>query len=99
MSETVLSNARVVLADEVIDGHLVLRDGRIHAIDQGRSQLAAAVDCGGDFLLPGLVELHTDNLEKHLLPRPGASWPAAAAVIAHDAQLLASGITTALDAL
>jgi alpha-D-ribose 1-methylphosphonate 5-triphosphate diphosphatase len=99
MSETVLSNACVVLADEVIDGHLVLRDGRIHAIGQGRSQLAAAVDCGGEFLLPGLVELHTDNLEKHLLPRPGASWPAAAAVIAHDAQLLASGITTALDAL
>lgn len=97
--ETVLDNARLVLADEVIDGHLVLRDGRIHALGHGRTAQPAAVDCAGDLLLPGLVELHTDNLERHLLPRPGAFWPADAAVVAHDAQLLASGITTALDAL
>ncbi|GAB3347437.1 alpha-D-ribose 1-methylphosphonate 5-triphosphate diphosphatase [Lysobacter tyrosinilyticus] len=97
--ETVLDNARLVLADEVIDGHLVLRGGRIHAVGQGRVSQPAAIDCDGDLLLPGLVELHTDNLEKHLLPRPGAFWPADAAVVAHDAQLLASGITTALDAL
>jgi len=96
--ETVLDNARLVLADEVIDGHLVLRDGDIHALGHGRAT-RAAIDCEGDLLLPGLVELHTDNLEKHLLPRPGAFWPADAAVVAHDAQLLASGITTALDAL
>jgi len=98
-SEIVFCNARLVLRDEVVDGHLVVRDGRIHALDAGPVQSANAVDCDGDYLLPGLVELHTDNLEKHLLPRPGAQWPAAAAVVAHDAQLLAAGITTALDAL
>jgi len=97
--ETVLDNARLVLADEVIDGHLVLRGDRIHALGHGRVTQPAAIDCAGDLLLPGLVELHTDNLEKHLLPRPGAFWPVDAAVVAHDAQLLASGITTALDAL
>ncbi|HEY0504877.1 MAG TPA: alpha-D-ribose 1-methylphosphonate 5-triphosphate diphosphatase [Lysobacter sp.] len=95
----VFSNVRLVLPDDVVDGHLVVRDGRIHAFDRGPSRAASALDCDGDYLLPGLVELHTDNLEKHLLPRPGAPWPAAAAVIAHDAQLLAAGITTALDAL
>jgi alpha-D-ribose 1-methylphosphonate 5-triphosphate diphosphatase len=45
------------------------------------------------------VELHTDNLEKHLTPRPGAHWPALPAVLAHDAQLAAAGITTVFDAL
>ena len=78
---------------------MVLRDGWIQAIGHGRVKQPAAIDCEGDFLFPGLVEVHTDNLEKHLLPRPGAFWPVDAAVVAHDAQLLASGITTALDAL
>jgi alpha-D-ribose 1-methylphosphonate 5-triphosphate diphosphatase len=99
MHEIILDNARLVLADEVIDGHLVLRGGCIHSLGHGRTTRPGAIDCEGDLLLPGLVELHTDNLEKHLLPRPGAFWPADAAVVAHDAQLLASGITTALDAL
>lgn len=99
MSEIVLDNARLVLPDAVIDGHIVIAGDRIHAIGEGRSGLRQARDCDGDLLLPGLVELHTDNLEKHLLPRPGVLWPARLAVLAHDAQLLAAGITTACDAL
>jgi alpha-D-ribose 1-methylphosphonate 5-triphosphate diphosphatase len=57
-----------------------------------------ALDLGGDYLLPGLIEVHTDHLESHLLPRIGAAWPPYSAVIAHDAQLIAAGITTVLDA-
>ena len=96
---TVLDNARLVLPDAVIDGHVVIAGDRIHAIGAGRSRLPQALDCDGDLLLPGFVELHTDNLEKHLLPRPGVLWPTRLAVLAHDAQLLAAGITTACDAL
>lgn len=99
MTEILLDNLRLVLPDAVIDGHALIADGLIHEIGEGRLQTASALDCGGDYLLPGLVELHTDNLEKHLLPRPGAHWPAAAALHAHDAQLLAAGITTALNAI
>lgn len=99
MPELLLDNLRLVLPDRVMPGHLLIADGRIRAIGEGRSASPAALDCAGDYLLPGLVELHTDNLEKHLLPRPGAHWPAAAALRAHDAQLLAAGITTALNAI
>ena len=49
--------------------------------------------------MPGLVELHTDNLERHSSPRPGVRWPADAAVVAHDTQIAGAGITTVLDAL
>jgi alpha-D-ribose 1-methylphosphonate 5-triphosphate diphosphatase len=48
---------------------------------------------------PGLVELHTDNLERHIRPRPSANWPHAAAIVAHDAELAACGITTVFDAI
>nr|WP_132657815.1 alpha-D-ribose 1-methylphosphonate 5-triphosphate diphosphatase [Pseudomonas aeruginosa] len=87
-SERVLSNARVVSAERVFVGSVLLRDGLIAAVDEGRSHLAGAEDLGGDYLLPGLVELHTDNLEKHMTPRPGVDWPSASAVLAHDAQSL-----------
>ena len=57
------------------------------------------VDLGGDWLLPGLVELHTDNLERAFSPRLGVRWPADAAMLTHDAQVAAAGITTVGDAV
>ena len=99
MQETVFSNARIVLPDRVVDGTVVVSDGCIAEIGQGRSAVAGAIDLEGDLLIPGLVELHTDNLEKHMRPRPGADWPSIAAVAAHDSQVAGSGITTVLDAI
>ena len=99
LNELILTNARVVAADQVFDGTVVLREGVIVEVQSGRSQLPAAQDLNGSYLLPGLVELHTDNLEKHLSPRPGVDWPSASAVLSHDAQIIASGITTVFDAL
>lgn len=63
MRESILTDARIVTRDAVLHGTLVVRDGRIHDLSTGRSAAAGAIDCGGDYLLPGLVELHTDNLE------------------------------------
>lgn len=97
--EQVFANARVVLADRVIDGAVQVKDGYIADISEGNGVPAGAEDFTGDLLIPGLVELHTDGLENHMQPRPGAHWPAVAAVIAHDNQLAASGITTVLDAI
>ncbi|NQV48802.1 MAG: alpha-D-ribose 1-methylphosphonate 5-triphosphate diphosphatase [Rhodospirillaceae bacterium] len=95
----ILTNAKLVLPDEVVTGTLAIVEGKIGAIDQGRSNLPAAIDCAGDYILPGLVELHTDNLEKHFSPRPRVSWPGVPAALAHDAQLAAAGITTVFDAV
>ncbi|MAS42763.1 MAG: phosphonate metabolism protein PhnM [Rhodobacteraceae bacterium] len=96
-TETVLSNARLVLADDVVTGSVRLVDGRIADIATGPSRLGEDLD--GDLLVPGLIELHTDNLERHCEPRPGASWPREAAVIAHDAELASVGIATVFDAI
>ncbi|MBE1707673.1 MULTISPECIES: alpha-D-ribose 1-methylphosphonate 5-triphosphate diphosphatase [Mesorhizobium] len=96
-AETVLSNARIVLADEILEGSLVLRDGFIAGIDAGSSRIGE--DMGGDYVIPGLVELHTDHLEGHYAPRPKVRWNPIAAVLAHDAQVATAGITTVLDAL
>ncbi|MGE4369974.1 MAG: alpha-D-ribose 1-methylphosphonate 5-triphosphate diphosphatase [Burkholderiaceae bacterium] len=98
-AECVLTNAKIVLADEVVSGTVVVCDGVIADISAGRSQVPQAQDLQGDFLFPGFVELHTDNLEKYMNPRPGVDWPSESAVLAHDAQIIAAGITTVFDAL
>ncbi len=98
--ELILTHARVVLADETLeDGTVVVRGGYIAEIDESPSRLPAAVDLHGDWLLPGLVEVHTDNLERHVMPRPKVSFPMASAMQSHDAEIAAAGITTVLDAI
>lgn len=96
-AETSFRNARIVLAHEIVEGDLNVANGVIAAFAAGSSQVGE--DFEGDFLVPGLVELHTDHLEGHYAPRPGVRWNAVAAVQAHDAQIAASGITTVFDCL
>ncbi|RFU13461.1 alpha-D-ribose 1-methylphosphonate 5-triphosphate diphosphatase [Rhodobacteraceae bacterium W635] len=97
--ETILANARLILPAGEITGSLRMRGGAITDIAEGTTVPAGAVDCGGDYVAPGLIELHTDNLERHMRPRPSADWPHAAAIVAHDAELAATGITTVFDAI
>jgi len=100
MPETVtLANARLILPGGVVAGRLSFRGGEIVEIATGPDVPAGAVDCEGDMLAPGLVELHTDNLERHIRPRPSAHWPHKPAIVAHDAELAACGITTVFDAI
>ncbi|VVO29988.1 alpha-D-ribose 1-methylphosphonate 5-triphosphate diphosphatase [Pseudomonas fluorescens] len=99
LTEQILGNARIVTADRVFNGTVVVRNGLITNIDESSSRLPQAQDLHGDYLLPGLIELHTDNLEKHMMPRPGVDWPSTSAILSHDAQIVAAGITTVFDAL
>jgi alpha-D-ribose 1-methylphosphonate 5-triphosphate diphosphatase len=95
----VLTNARIVRADEVVHGSLRVVDGLIDDIGSGGSSAAGAIDLDGDFLLPGLIDVHTDNLEKHAIPRPGVFWDGMSAAVAHDHLIVGAGITTVFDSL
>ncbi len=94
-----LANARIVLPGEVLTGSVTVENGYITGIETGTSVPPGSVDFEGDYLAPGLVELHTDNLERHIAPRPKANWPHGPAILAHDAELAGCGITTVFDAL
>ncbi|MEX0366494.1 MAG: alpha-D-ribose 1-methylphosphonate 5-triphosphate diphosphatase [Ruegeria sp.] len=97
--ELILANATLVLPGETVTGSVRIVGEAITEMDQGSAVPARAVDCGGDYVAPGLIELHTDNLERHIMPRPRVDWPHAAAIIAHDAELASTGITTVFDAM
>lgn len=98
-NQTIFANARLILNNEVVTGSLAMADGFITDIAQGMTVPKGAIDMQGDYLAPGLVELHTDNVERHLEPRPKVSWPFRAAILAHDRELAGAGITTVFDAI
>jgi alpha-D-ribose 1-methylphosphonate 5-triphosphate diphosphatase len=99
MTETIIGNARIVLADRIIDhGWVAVADGRIAEFGEGDAP-HGHLDAEGDLLMPGLIELHTDHLEAHYVPRPKVFWNPVAAVVSYDGQLATSGITTVLDSL
>jgi alpha-D-ribose 1-methylphosphonate 5-triphosphate diphosphatase len=99
MNEQIFTNAKLVLRHEVVHGTVQVRDGVIASVDAGATSLPGARDLQGDYLVPGLVEVHTDNLERHVMPRPKVSFPMQGAVQSHDAEIAAAGITTVLDAI
>ncbi len=95
----IINNVKLVLENEVVHGSLEMQDGEIRAFAESQSHLSEAMDGEGGWLLPGLIELHTDNLDKFFTPRPKVGWPAHSAMSSHDALMVASGITTVLDAV
>jgi alpha-D-ribose 1-methylphosphonate 5-triphosphate diphosphatase len=97
--ETVLTNARVVVRDSMFYGTVHVVGDRIAGVSTGRSALSSATNLEGDLLIPGLIDVHTDNLERHLEPRAGVAWPNFAALITHDHQIAAAGVTTVFDSL
>lgn len=94
----ILENARIVTADDVFTGYVVVENGIISEIGNGAAP-ERGQQLAGDLLIPGLVELHTDNIEAHYMPRPKVMWQIDSAVAAYDAQIAASGITTVFDSL
>ena len=98
-NEIILTNTNIILSNKIIYGSVKIRNGCISEIDDQPTSIKNGIDLEGDFLLPGLIELHTDNLERHCVPRPSVLWPFRSAVIAHDAEIASAGITTVFDAI
>src|SRR3982074_2329472 len=98
-SETVIGNARIVLAHGVIErGWIAFADGRIAEFGEGNAP-SGSEDAKGDLIMPGLIELHTDHLEAHYVPRPKVFWDPIAPAVSYDGPVAAAGITTVLDSL
>jgi alpha-D-ribose 1-methylphosphonate 5-triphosphate diphosphatase len=100
MTVTILTNARLILEEEVVRGTLVFDEHNVREVSSEPTQVPAAIDVEGDYVAPGLVEMHTDNPEKHFVPRPNVFWPnKVASALAHDAQMAAAGVTTVYDSV
>ncbi|WP_321897126.1 alpha-D-ribose 1-methylphosphonate 5-triphosphate diphosphatase [Burkholderia cepacia] len=98
-SEVVLTNAKIVTRSDCFLGSIKVENGVISDVSSRTSAVKDAIDLGGDYLLPGLIDVHTDHLEKHIMPRPGTTWDALSAAVAYDTQICSAGVTTVFDSL
>lgn len=95
-----INDARVVTPDGVRDSvAVVLEEGHIAGVFESREARGPILEAAGRYVLPGIVDLHTDALERQAMPRPGAHLPAEVAFLEADRMLALSGITTAFDAV
>lgn len=94
--ELAFKNARVVTVEDSFLGSVLVRDGKIVSVDRGGD---VGEDLDGDVLMPGVIDLHTDNLEKHFFPRPNIDWNPVSAAVTHDGCCLSVGVTTVFDSL
>jgi alpha-D-ribose 1-methylphosphonate 5-triphosphate diphosphatase len=95
----VVTNGRVVTPDGVVRGGVRVEGDRIVAVGDVSRGDATTVDAEGQYVLPGLVDLHGDDIESHLHPRSGARMPTHTAVAAADRANLAAGVTTKFHAI
>lgn len=101
--QTLIKNGTLVLPDRLIeDGWLLIEDERIVALGENATcpqGIAGEIDAAGDFVLPGLIDLHCDAIEKLVEPRPNVQFDLHVAIGEVDHRLAACGITTEFHAL
>ncbi|WP_372350853.1 alpha-D-ribose 1-methylphosphonate 5-triphosphate diphosphatase [Streptomyces sp. KL116D] len=97
MSRHVFAHARAVLPDRTVDDALlVVEDGIVVAagpVVPGKVP-AEAQDLRGALVMPGIVDTHSDALEKEQRPRPTVEFAPEFAVASFEGRVRAAGVTT-----
>lgn len=94
-----LSDFQVVLPDRVIPkGAVRVQDGVIAEISE-TPVAAAGIEGRGMLLLPGMIDIHGDMIEREVEPRPNVRMPMELGLRDLDRKLASSGVTTAYAAL
>ncbi len=100
MHNILIHNAKIITPDTIINPGLVwVKNGKITDFAPGMSTLVGQeafeiINANGQYLLPGLIDIHTDAIEKEISPRPGANFPIDAAFRALERKMSGIGITT-----
>lgn len=97
---TLICDAEIVLPNTVLTGDLLIKNGKIASIiPAGRRQIRTAsnwqiIEAAGMYLLPGIIDLHSDAIEKEISPRSKTYFPISSSFYELEKKLVASGITT-----
>lgn len=103
MNRLIIKNGLVVLPREVAKADILAENGRIAAVGEGLADRAepgdTVIDAAGEWVLPGLVDIHCDAIEKETEPRPNTLFPMGMAFVQFEKKLAGHGITTMLHSL
>jgi len=100
---TEIRNGRIVTPSRVIEGGRVVVAGeRVVRIDRdapSSTRSDTVIDADGRVVMPGLVDLHGDDIEEQFAPRSGAETDPATALATTDRMNVLHGVTTKFHAL
>lgn len=103
MEPIIVTNGKVVLPERIIEAAIVIVDGRIDALLERNSEInnwiiqhpqAIRLDAKNQYILPGLIDIHCDAIEKEVQPRPNTLFPLQMALLEFERKLPIHGITT-----
>lgn len=106
-----IRNGLIVTPDRVLEGHeLVIESGRIREIspsdtNAGPDHVAngsngvEVIDANGGYIMPGLIDIHSDYIEHMAAPRPTSVMDFLLALRVSERELVAHGITTMFHSL
>lgn len=98
-----LENIRIITSDRILDRHtLLLEEDRIAGICPGdhpavrlaKEQGAAVHDGAGAYAAAGFIDMHSDQIEVMIQPRPTSVLDFDLALVEHEKQLVNQGVTT-----
>lgn len=98
-SSVAVVGGRLVTPETVIDGGVRIEGDRIAEVGDIVDDADTVIDADGRLVLPGLVDIHGDDIEKHLHPRSGARMDTSMALASADRANVAAGITTKFHAI
>jgi alpha-D-ribose 1-methylphosphonate 5-triphosphate diphosphatase len=92
-------SGRVVTPERVIEGGVRVEGDRIVDIGAVDDDADTVIEADGRLVIPGLIDLHGDDIEGHLHPRSGARMAVPMALASADRANISAGITTKFHAI
>ncbi|REK75630.1 alpha-D-ribose 1-methylphosphonate 5-triphosphate diphosphatase [Paenibacillus paeoniae] len=98
-----IADGNVVLQDRIIRASIAVENGSIAAIvdEKGKKRWlkrwngeAKVLHANGKYVMPGLIDIHCDAIEKEVQPRPNTLFPLDLAFLEFERKLPVHGITT-----
>lgn len=99
-----IQNGQIVRENDVVQASVAVEDGKIYAVLENEQEVQAwldnrrgetvVYDAAGKYILPGLIDIHCDAIEKEAQPRPNTLFPLQLALLEFERKLPLHGITT-----
>ncbi|MCL1851936.1 MAG: phosphonate metabolism protein PhnM [Peptococcaceae bacterium] len=90
-----IENGKIITPEQIIEGKVLLIDeDRIRGFADGTKDAERIVDAHGRYIMPGMIDVHSDKIEQYIQPRPTSQMDFEFALKVCERDLLSAGITT-----
>ncbi|MCL2807989.1 MAG: alpha-D-ribose 1-methylphosphonate 5-triphosphate diphosphatase [Coriobacteriia bacterium] len=90
-----IKNGRIITPESIVQDKVLLIEGeRIVGLGESAEGASMVVDAHGRYVMPGIIDMHSDKIEQYIQPRPTSQLDFEFALKTCERDLLGAGITT-----